>query len=200
MKSLKTLGLAVLAATSIMAFAASSASATTLEIKGVTQTGPVTITASLKSGNSTILKDTSGFSQNTCTSSDMHGITTIFTGTAVTGPFTEHGGPNPSAGFSLSGCTRTVTIHDPGTFEIVWISGTTNGTVYFENTQVTSGSPIGTLNCTTGATTHIGTLTGVSSGHATLHINALINCGIIPSAKWEGTYTVTSPEGLGVHP
>jgi len=32
-----------------------------------------------------------------------------------------------------------------------------------------------------------------------MDINGVLNCGFfLPSAKWEGTYTVTSPEGLGV--
>lgn len=196
MKYIKILGVTALAAMAWAAFA-STASATTLEATGVKQTGAVTITASLQPGVSSVLKDTSGFSQNTCTGSHLHGVTSLFTGSFVTGPFTEHQGANPSAGMSFSNCTRTVTVHDPGTFEIVW-NGLTNGTVSFEETRVTSGSSIGTLNCTAGATTHVGTLTGVFSGHATLHINAVINCGIIPSAKWEATYTVTSPHGLGV--
>jgi len=187
MKYLKMLGLMALAATALMAFAG-SASATTLELKGVTQSGAVAIEASIAAGNSAILKDTSGFSQNTCTTSVAKGSTETKTGTSVTGKLSS---------LTFSNCTRTVTVHKPGALEVVWISGGTNGTVYSENAQVTSGSPIGTLNCTTGETTHIGTVTGVASGKGTMHINALINCGIISSAKWEGTYTVTT-EGLGV--
>ncbi|HEX3040905.1 MAG TPA: hypothetical protein VHP56_02295 [Solirubrobacterales bacterium] len=189
MKHLKMLGLAAVAATALMAFAAGPASATTLSINGVTQTGAVAIEASIAAGNSAILKDTSGFSQNTCTTSVAKGSTDTKTGEAVTGKLSS---------LTFSNCTRTVTVHKPGALEILWISGSTNGTVYSENAQVTSGSPIGILNCTTGETTHIGTLTGIASGSATMHINALINCGIISSAKWEGTYTITSPSGLGV--
>ncbi|HVD40755.1 MAG TPA: hypothetical protein VNC16_07115 [Solirubrobacterales bacterium] len=196
MKYLKMLGLMALAATALMAFA-SSASATTLEVKGVKQTSALTIAGSLESGTSAILKDTSGFSQNTCTGSSVHGVTSVVTGSAVTGPLTGHGQLNPT-GLTFTGCTRTVTVHDPGTLEITWIKGTTNGTVASEEAQVTSGSPIGTLNCKTGATTHLGTLTGSASGHATLLVNAVINCGIIPSAKWEAAYLVTTPTGLGV--
>jgi hypothetical protein len=92
-----------------------------------------------------------------------------------------------------------VTVHKPGALKVDWISGTTNGTVFPEEAQVTSGSPIGTLNCTTGAGTHIGTLVGAATGgHAVMNINAVLNCGIIPSARWEATYKVTSPTGLGV--
>jgi hypothetical protein len=63
--------------------------------------------------------------------------------------------------------------------------------------EVTTGSPFGTLNCKTEAGTHLGTLTGVKEGNATMDINAALFCGGI-SSKWEATYTVTSPSGLGV--
>jgi hypothetical protein len=191
MKYLKVLGLAAVAAMAMMAFAAGSASATTLEVGGVTTDDSVTITASLASGESAILKDTAGFSKNTCTVSHVHGTTTSpFTGDAVTGDIET---------LTFTGCTRTVTVHDPGKLEVVWTSDT-NGTVYSEEAQVTVGSAIGTLNCETDETTHLGDLTGVASGHATLHVNAVIDCGIISSAKWEATYTITSPDGLGVSP
>lgn len=55
------------------------------------------------------------------------------------------------------------------------------------------------VNCKTGTGTHMGTLTGVKEGHATLHIDAIKNCGFfMPSATWGATFTVTSPTGLGV--
>jgi len=177
------------AAMALIALAAGSASATTLEINGVTQTGVVELSTSIVSGKSLIMRDTSGFSQNTCTTSVAKGSTETKTGTAVTGKLSS---------LTISGCTRTVTIHKPGTLEIVWSDGTTNGTAYSEEAQITSGSPIGTLNCTTGATTHLGTLTGVKEGSAVIHMNALINCGIIASMRWEAVLSVTSPGGLGV--
>jgi len=189
MKFFKQLGLAAVFAVVVMTYA-STASATTLEVNGVTQSGAVAFSASLLSGTSTVWKDTSGFTQNTCASSTLGGTTSVKTGTAVTGALSS---------LTFSSCTRTVTVDKRGSVEIIWISGTTNGTVYSEETQVTVNSPIGVLNCTTGATTLIGTLTGVSTGQATIdNISALINCGIISSAKWEATYVVTSPEGLGV--
>jgi hypothetical protein len=206
MKYLKMIGLAAVAASALMAFVgASTASATTLEINGVTQNTSVTITGSLASGTSALLEDTSGFSQNTCKKSHTHGVTTKYTDEGslkeVTGPLTGHtheektAGTLPSSGLSFAECDRTVTVHDPGTLEVVHIADTTNGTVYSENAEVTSGSPFGTLTCIT-ETTHLGTLTGVSSGHATLHVNAVLDCGI--SARWTATYTVTTPTGLGV--
>ncbi|HVD41507.1 MAG TPA: hypothetical protein VNC16_10980 [Solirubrobacterales bacterium] len=162
---------------------------TTLEIGGVRKAEPIAITGSLQSGSSLALKDTSSFPQNTCTSSHFAASTNSpYTGESVTAPLSV----------TFGGCTRTVTVHSSGALEMVHIGGTTNGTVYTEEAQITSGSPVGTLNCTPGKTTKLGTLTGVKEGNATLHVNAVINCGIIPSAKLEGAYTVTAPAGLGV--
>lgn len=200
MKYLKILGLAVVSAMAMMAFAAGSASATTLEVGGAAKKETVTISASLKTGTSAILKDTAGFSKNTCTTSDVHGHTTVFTGSVVTGPLTGHTHQERTegkVGLTFENCTRPVVVDDPGTLEIAWTSGT-NGTVSSEEATVTVGSAIGTLHCDTEATTHIGTLTGVASGNATMDIDAVLDCGIIPSAKWEATYSVTSPGGLGV--
>jgi hypothetical protein len=203
MKYLKILGLAAVAAMAMMAFTAGSASATTLEVNGVTTNDSVTITASLKPKTVAVLRDTAGFSKNECSESHAHGVTEVYTGTYVSGPLTGHthaentAGIEPSSGLSFGGCTRPVTVERPGTLLIDWISGT-NGTVTSKEAIVKVGSAIGTLNCNTGEGTDIGTLTGVASGHATMDINGVINCGIIPSAKWEGTYIITTPTGLGV--
>ncbi|HEX6204942.1 MAG TPA: hypothetical protein VFZ29_03950, partial [Solirubrobacterales bacterium] len=79
------------------------------------------------------------------------------------------------------------------------IPGTTNGTVFSEEAEITVGSPFGTLNCKTNAGVDLGTLTGTKEGHATIDVNAVLNCGfLMPSATLKGTYTVTSPTGLGV--
>jgi hypothetical protein len=187
MKYLKMLGLAAVSTMAFMAFA-SSASATTLETTGVTINSSETISASLVSGTSAELKSTGGSFQNTCTGSSAHGATASpFTATKLSGPLTS---------LTFSGCTRAVTVHAPGSLTVEHISGTTNGTVFSDEAVVTTGSPVGTLTCETGTGTHIGTLTGVKHGHAELHINAHIPCGI--SAKWEATYIVTSPTDLGI--
>ncbi len=194
MKYLKMLGLAAVAAMSFMAFAAGSASATTLELGSVTQNGPVTISGSLD--QSIKLSRTDGSFANTCLKSHFHGTTTTFTGPFVTGPLST---------LAFEECERPVTVHKAGALEVVHIAGTTNGTVYSENAEVTTGSPFGTLNCKTGATTHIGTLTAATTPplnpgpHATVDIGAVLNCGfLVPSAKWEGSYWITSPTDLGV--
>ncbi len=188
---LKALGLAAAAVTALMAFAASSASATTLEAFGTTQNGSVNIEASLASGTSMTWTRTDGTPANTCKVATMK-VSTVspFTGATVTGPV---------ASWAFNSCTRPVVPHIAGTFHVSHNSGTTNGTVTSSGTEVTVGSPFGTLNCKTGSGVDFGTLTGVAGGHATIDVNAVINCGfLVPSAKWAGTYTITSETGIGV--
>jgi hypothetical protein len=188
MKYTKILGLVAAAAMALMAFA-STASATTLEVNGVKQTGAVSISASLKSGTSALLSDTFGALANTCTVSTVEGSTSVFTGTAVSGPLSA---------LSFSSCNQgNPTVHTKGSVSVENIAGTTNGTVRSIGANVTMPSPFGTLTCVTAASpgTDIGTATGVSSGNATVDVNAVLNCGI--TVKLTGTYTDTSPTGLG---
>ena len=188
MKYLKMIGLAAVAAMALAAFTAGTASATTLSVEGVSKNSSVSIVATLKSGTSALLKDTAGISSNTCTGSEVKGATASpFTGATVTGAVST---------LSFSSCARAVTVHKGGTLHVTWTSGT-NGTVTSSGAEVTTGSPFGTLTCVTGAGTHLGTLTGVKTGNASLAINAALTCSGI-SSKWEATYTVTSPAGLGV--
>jgi len=184
--------LTVAAATGLVAFA-SSASATTLEIKGVKQTGPVTIHATLEKGTSFTEAATGGGFVNTCTEATIHGTTTT--------PFTATRVGLPVSSLIFAGCLEgPVTVHSSGYLEIEWRSGTTNGTVFWKGLKLTTPSAFGALTCVTPAAgTHVGTLTGVTSGRATLHFHAVVNCGFfLPSATWEGKFEVTSPEGLGV--
>jgi hypothetical protein len=193
MKLTKILGLVAVAALALMAFA-SSASATTLEVKGVKQTGAITIKASLKAGTSLLHTDTVGNFINTCTASTIEGSdSTTTTGAVVSGPISTL-----SFGTTATPCTDgNPVVHAKGTFSIEWLEGTTNGTVRWHNGKMTTPSGFGTLTCTTPAAgTDIGTLTGVASGNATLDFNAVLNCGI--TTKLTGTYSITSPEGLGV--
>jgi len=190
MKYVKMLGLAALSAMALMAFA-STASATTLEKEGVTQTGAVTISSHIASGTSAVLKNTSSSIQNTCTTSAVSGTTSTFTGTPT----------GSVSSLTFESCTRNVTIHNNGKLFIEQIKKTTNGTVSSEEAEITVAvPPFGTyVNCKTNAGTDIGTLVGSASGHATMEINGVIGCGsLLPSAVWEGEYTVTSPTGLGV--
>jgi hypothetical protein len=186
MKITKILGAVAVAALALMAFAG-TASATTLETNGMANTGSVTIHATAES--SVLLSATGGGFANTCTESTVHGSTTTpFTGTRVGGEIGT---------LTFGSCANTVTVHHGGYLEIENISGTTNGTVFSKNAEVTTGSPFGTLTCKTGANgVDIGTFTGGATG--TMDINAVLNCGFfLPSAKWEGKYSVTSgPNGV----
>ena len=87
-----------------------------------------------------------------------------------------------------------------GSLKIEWTSGT-NGKVSSSGAEVTVFATA--LNasavCKTGTGTEIGTFTGVKTGNATMDIStSKLNCGILGTATWTGTYTVTSPTGLGV--
>jgi hypothetical protein len=188
----KMIGLAVITALAITAIGAASASATTLEIGGVVQSGAVTLTAS--SEMSVTYEDTEGTLANTCSVSHFHGITSVFSGTKVTGSYSE---------VTYNTCTRSpVVVDSKGGFYIEWEPSTTSGSVFSENTEVTLPTAFGfSVSCKTGTGTKIGTLDAASSAssHATLTVAAVLNCGILlPSASWSGSYIVTSPTGLGV--
>jgi hypothetical protein len=192
---LKTLGLAGIGAMVLTAILSPSASATTLEVGGVAQNKSITITMSQASGTSSLTRLTSGEFISTCTGAHLHGETVS--------PFT---GGSKATGFTtalvFTGCgEQPQTVDMAGQFFIEHIVGTTNGTVFMENSQVTvQKNPLITISCgTLGGPALIGTLTGVSSGHAVLDINAVLKCGVIySSVVWEAKYVVTSPTNLGV--
>ncbi|HEV2858059.1 MAG TPA: hypothetical protein VGW80_06625 [Solirubrobacterales bacterium] len=192
---LRNLGLAALAATTLLTFVC-PASATTLEVNGVKRNESIWITGSLTAFTSMILKDTSGSFANTCTSSKVEWKTEgSFTGTTV--------GGTPLFQPSFNSCTEEpVIVDNPGitsSFSVEAKFASTNGTVRWAGAVITSPSPFGSLSCSMGKGTDIGTLTGSGFFRASLDVNAVLNCGFfLPSAKWEGTYTITSPEGLGV--
>jgi hypothetical protein len=202
MKYLKMLGLAVVAAAALMAFVgAGTASATTLAIGGVAQNKAVTLEATLLPGTSALLKDEFGTTTDTCLSSTVEGTTenrvspetTRFTGAVVGGKINT---------LDFTQCTHTTTVLAPGSLHVTWISGTDNGTVTSIGAEVTVQSTFfgASAVCKTGEGTDIGTLTGktLTTEHAIMDINAKINCGILGSSSWTGTYKVTSPTGLSV--
>jgi hypothetical protein len=191
MKYLKMLGLTAVAAMALMAvIGAGTASATTLEVGGVAKNESVTITSTLASGSTAILKDSAGTTTDTCTTSEVSGKTTKFTNNPE----------GPVESLTFGNCTHTTTVLKNGNLSVNWISGTTNGTVSSSGAEVTVVSTAfgASAVCKTGAGTEIGTLTGVSTGKATMDISGKISCGILGTSTWTGTYTVTSPEGLGV--
>lgn len=191
MKYLKMLGLAAVAAMALTALAASSASATTLEVGGVTKNSSVSLSLSLQSGSRVIWSRTDGTLGNECTVSTMAGSTSSpFTASQVTGPLSS---------LTFSSCLDSVTVHKPGQFYVQHIAGTTDGTVSFENTEITVRMFGFYVTCLAGAGIDVGRLTGTAAGNSILHVNSVISCGfLLPSATWKGTYVVTSPAGLGV--
>jgi hypothetical protein len=191
MKHLKMIGLAVVAAMALMAITASAASATTLTTGGVATNAKESITATIAAGTSAILKDSNGTTTDTCTSSEVKGETeSPFTGASVGGAVKT---------LTFGNCSHTTKVIANGSLSVTWTSGA-NGTVSSSNAEVTVVSTAFGVSaiCKTGTGTPIGTLTGVSSGSATMDINGKISCGILGTATWTGTYTVTSPAGLGV--
>lgn len=185
--------IATVAMTAMAAFAvvgAGSASATTLEVEGVTKNEAVTIVGSLAAGTSLVLSRTDGSLANTCTVFEVEGTAVSpFTGTKVSGS---------GKTLKFENCTRPVTAHKTGTLIGEHIASTTNATMYSAEAEVTVLTPFGTVNCKTGTGTYLGTLTGAATGHATLHLNAVLNCGfLLPSAGMKGAVTVTSPTGVG---
>lgn len=186
----KSLGTAVLMALALVLFA-STASATHLEISGVSQPGALTVKESLKSGTSVQFSGTSGEFVNSCTASTEEFTTTVFSGTKVEGPISS---------LTYSSCKEEPVVVDTrGSISIEYITGTTNGTMRWIGGKFTTPSPFGSLTCTTAASpgNDVGTLTGVASGFATKDYNVSIPCGPI-TGRLMASYTVTVPAGYGV--
>jgi len=198
MKLSKILGVAAFAALALMAFASTASAETTLETNGTEKPSEaVTLETTLTS--SATLESTSGVFSNTCSTSTVSGTTESdgegakFTGPKVSG--------NVSA-LSFSNCTHSpVVVNSRGSLSVERIGTTTNGTVKSSGASVTVpvtvfGSVVSTT-CTTTAT-DIGTLNGTASGASSITLNAILTCsGVLPSARWTGTYTVTG-HSIGV--
>jgi hypothetical protein len=194
MKTLKRTFAMAVTALAIVAFPASFASATTLEVKGVKQNSAVAIKVSMQAGSSAVLTDEFGTTTDTCTETNNEGTTAS--------PFTSAGKGaigGPVLSMKIGGCSHTTTVLKPGRISISWISGT-NGTVTASESEITTQSTFfgASAVCKTGTGTDIGILTGKASGQSTIDVNGILNCGILGSAHWSSTYVVTSPEGLGV--
>lgn len=187
----KSFGLALVSAMALMTFTASNAAATTtIATGGVAYLGAETIEATIASGGSWLLTDTAGFAANTCTSSTLKwGTSSPYTGTTVSGPLSTFASSNCSEG--------NPTVDAAGTISLEHVSGTAlKGTVRWSGGKLTIPSFFGPLTCTT-SNTDIGMLTGVTSSTGVLDINTVLSCTVIGSAKWSGTYVVTTP-GIAV--
>jgi len=190
--TLVRIGIAVVAAMALMAIGAGSASATTLEIGGVTQNKSIAGQASTTGG--VVLAKTDGTEANTCSESSASGSTSVFSGTKVTGSLSE---------LSFKKCVReSIVVDAKGGLYVEWESGTTSGNVFSENAEITVPTGFGfSVTCKTGEGTKIGTVDGVGSlsAHATMTVNAVLSCGfLLPSATLKATYKDSAPTGLGV--
>ena len=203
MKYLKMLGLAAVAAMALAAFGASTASATEVYAGNTTYTGP--IAASLEPGTTLGLTDTAGNAIDTCTSAAVNGtISTAGSSTTTTSGAISKGGL--IWGTAALPCKQLTVTLSEGELEIHHIAGTDNGTLTGKGNLVTISVFGVSCRYGTGAGTALGTLTGKTSTteHATMDINAIINEQepkqfLCPdTAKWVGSYTVTTPTGLNV--
>lgn len=192
---LKVFGLTGFCVAALLALSVSSASATTFEIQEVTYNQSTLVSLSLAPGTTLTLKTPTGeYLINTCKESQLEGITTS--------PYSDSTVTMPLTNLTFSGCQRMMTVHKPGQLYLEHIPGSTDGTVVWENAELTFTFGSGqypTPVCKTGAGVDIGIFTGTNTGQATLDVNAVINCGFLfPALVWKGTYVVTLPSGLGV--
>jgi hypothetical protein len=180
MKHLKILGLFVMAAAALMAFAGSASAATFTSPAGTEYTGAIDATA-----ESSLLLE-AGFAEITCTESTIQGTVTTNDNTEASGPFTS---------VSYSGCGQSTvdTLSSTGTLTIK----KSNHEVRGSGVEVTT-SEFG-ISCVygLGAGTKIGTASQ-NGETVTMKIEAnlpKISGGFFCAspASWHGTYLVTEP-------
>jgi hypothetical protein len=198
MKQLKLFILALSAILGLLAFAGAGASQATV-LCTTEQTAcsmpyslGTAIDLSLTSGNSMVLRNTSGTIEDTCTGGTIKGKSGAEAATAVPVELSE---------WSWTSCTNTTSTVAAGSLEVDQIKGTHNGTVTGKGTEwkfILAG-----VECTygTGSGTDLGTLTG--GAEPVLDINAVINkiAGkfLCPSdVVLEAKFVVTEPHALYV--
>ncbi len=194
MKYLKLVGLVTVSVVALMAFAG-TASATTLTGAGGATLGSGTTFHETNLGTIVWIPP---FGLISCGASTKHWTTTNAggSGVAVSGSI---------GALSFSECNATVTVLNNGTLSITG-TGSNNGTLRGTGTEVTVEF-VGTHCIFKTNNTTLGTVTGSSTTGrtATLDISATVPrtggrsgafCG--STAKWEGSYTVLSPDTLNV--
>jgi hypothetical protein len=203
MKYVKMLGLAVVAAAALMAFAgAGTASATVLcknseSASSCNENYPseTELKSSLSAGTKAILK--TEIKTIECSKSTLSGKP-------------ENGGSatetvkGPIAALAFEECNCEVKSLKKGTVEIHWISGSTNGTVTATGAEVTvnCSTIFGLVHCIyVTEKTDLGTLTG--GNPAKIDVKAVLprlatSAPCSATATWEATYEFTSPKPLFV--
>jgi hypothetical protein len=167
-----------------------TASATTLQSGGKNLPAGTEIITTLTPGTSSLFKSTAGVVVETCTQSENQTKTTNATGATVNGAMS----------IQITGsCSHTADVIKLGELKVEWTSGN-NGNLYGLNNEFTFQSTALGISCMIKLTTstQIGTLTGATSGNATMDINGVLSAGICGDAVWTANYTVTSPAPLTV--
>jgi hypothetical protein len=186
MKHLKMLGLAVMAAAALMAFAGSaSANPVLTSPAGTDYTGELNATAS----SSLLLK--AGFANITCTESTV-------SGKVETNNTTHAAGKITTLSFNICGSATVKTLTNGA------LTVAPGGAVSGSGSEVTVAIDSLNVSCVYGTKTGtaLGTLkSGTSTTDATMTINAnlpLISGGFACAnpANWSGSYTVTKPTPL----
>jgi len=193
MKHVKMLGLLVMAAASLMAFASSASAAGTLTSPaGTDYTG--TIHATLEKGTSALLK--AGI-EDTCTTSTAHGTVTLNT-TEAEGSFTA--GTGLTFGTEATPCTQDTKTITPGKLTV-----NSAGEVFTKESRVEVKVTGLGISCFYGAETgsvKIGTFDGGTPAKLTVNTTVLQResgsstffCA--EKGTWTGTYVVTTPTTL----
>jgi hypothetical protein len=202
MKHVKMLCLGALATAALLALAgAGTASATVicknnLNTETCSEPWPVGTegTASLASGTSATLTDTTGNTLNTCTKS------------TVTGKLQSQGKGAPAFStlttLTLENCFFVTKTVNPGSGELTWIKGTDNGTLVTRNTEVTINTSLfGSCIYGTGSGTDMGTTVGGNPG--SININTIVtrlgtNFACPTTAIFTAKYVATSPTNAWV--
>lgn len=195
MKQMKQLGLALLAATALMAVAGAGTASATAVYSGATKLGVGSVVDfSMKPGTSGLFSSTEGESLDTCqTTTIKMKVTQEGSSTSTTTGNVEE--------LVQSSCTFPTTTVVKGKGEIHHIAGTTNATVTADASIAVTISTIFFGSCIYGVTsgTQIGTLTG--GNPATFDANSVMekmsgsNLACPATGKWTATYVNTEPSG-----
>jgi len=191
MKHVKMLGLLVMAAASLMAFASSASAAPTLTSpEKVEYTGE--LSATLESGTSALLK--AGI-EDTCTESTAKGTVSVNNETHAEGALSA---------LTFGKCSQDTTVINAGSLTVK-----PNGTVATKNSRVEVKVTSLGITCFYGAEAtniDIGTLTptNVTGSTATMDINTTELVRLSGSnttfcaskGTWTGSYKVTTPDTL----
>ena len=199
MKYVKMLGLVAVAAMALMALAGAASATTLTSPAGTVLPAGTVIDASAEPGTSLTLK--AGFANITCTESTVKGKTTN-----AGGPTETVKGNIETLTFSNCG-SSIVTVLKLGTLEIHTDTAKEdgNGTLTATGQEVTVAQSGVTCTYATN-NTDLGTLTGsknLGGKTATFDIAAELTKSAggflcASPAKWEGSYTVTTPDYLDV--